>query len=215
MATRVIHPPIGIGQRFGRLTILSAAEMGTRRDGRHFSRWLCQCDCGNEIIVRQLLLRNGETRSCGCFHKDIISTHGMSYTYIYSTWNGMINRCHNPNDTAYKSYGARGIYVYDEWRNNLEAFVYYIANNLGPRPPGYTLDRIDNEGPYTPGNIRWATRKQQVDNRRNSIYVEWKGKTIPLADAVRESGLPYIVVSNRLKYGWSLEQALTTPVRKR
>ena len=213
MATRIIYPSIKPGQRFGRLTVLSETDRLYFPSGWATRRWVCICDCGNRTTVGQSALKHGKTQSCGCLRIERISTHRMSKTPIYKLWRGIQDRCYNPNDIHYEMYGARGIYMDDKWRNSFEAFASYISDNLGPRPPGYTLDRIDNEGPYAPGNVRWATPKQQATNRRNSIYVEWREKTIPLSDAARETGIPYGVVFVRLKRGWPLEQALMTPVR--
>jgi hypothetical protein len=208
-----VYKPVKVGQRFERLIVISLAAPFISDSGIETKAWECLCDCGNTKIIREASLQNKLTQSCGCLWMERISTHRMTRTPIYRLWRGIQDRCYNPNDMHYEMYGARGIYVDEEWRSSFGAFASYIANNLGPRPPGHTLDRIDNNGPYAPGNVRWATSRQQAANRRNNILVEWRGKTMVLSDIVREIGLSYGPVSQRLKRGWSLERALTTPVR--
>lgn len=151
------------GQRFGRLTVLSLA--GQAKDGRF--RWLCRCDCGTYTIVRGPKLRSGRTQSCGCLKLDRKGTknpnfkHGLSFSPEWHSWDSMIQRCENLKHTSYKNYGARGIKVCDRW-HSFENFV----SDMGRRPSGHTLDRINNDGNYEPGNVKWSTPKEQAGNRR-------------------------------------------------
>jgi hypothetical protein len=143
------------GQRFGRWTVLSYSHMASC--GSH---WHCRCDCGTEKTVRGQYLREGRSTGCGCTRR---VTHGLHKHPQYGSWLQMRDRCRNPNHPDYPHYGGRGIKVCKRWHD----FGLYLSD-VGERPPGKTLDRIDNDGNYTPGNVRWATQKEQIANRRLS-----------------------------------------------
>ncbi len=155
------------GQRFGKLTVLS--EDGLGRYGR---MWLCACDCGGTARVASAHLRKGATKSCGCWRVEFAKTLNLSHGHTqdripsreYNSWSGMMSRCGNTSSSHYANYGGRGIRVYERWHN----FAEFLAG-MGPRPPNTSLDRINNDGNYEPGNCRWATRKQQNNNKRTNI----------------------------------------------
>lgn len=161
--------PVLVGERFGRLVTVAYAGKG--KDSRH--QFLCRCDCGNETIVLEKHLRNGNTKSCGCLKKDVWReenvTHGLSKTRIYRVWATMKDRCFRPNSQKFKDYGNRGITVCDEWKDSFEAFYGYVSKLPHYGEEGYSLDRINNDGNYEPGNVRWATAETQSNNRRCSL----------------------------------------------
>ena len=140
------------GHRFGRLVVLG--RQGRTANGK--ALWLCQCDCGNTSIVQGCNLRSGNSNSCRCYHHE-------SNTPTWTCWKNMHQRCANPNHNSYKHYGGRGIAVCDRWYE----FANFLAD-MGERPVGLSLDRIDNDAGYSPDNCRWATSQQQAKNRRQS-----------------------------------------------
>lgn len=199
------------GERYGRLTVLSRAENKIEPSGAVRAQWKCKCDCGNERIVSGQTLSKGTTKSCGCLVKDVrkeSATHGRSYDGIYHVWNMMKQRCTNPSYTSWGSYGGRGITVCDRWLK-FENFL----EDMGERPHGMTLERKDNERGYEPGNVVWASRLDQANNRRTNVYLELKGSVMTIAEWGRKTGFGKSVIANRIADGWSVERALTEPLQ--
>jgi hypothetical protein len=199
------------GKQYGRLTVLSKAESG---DGR--TRWNCKCDCGNELIVHGLNLKKGRTKSCGCLNKELTSrrftSHSMSRTRICKIWYGIIKRCENPKNAAYKFYGGRGISICKEWRDDFMSFYRWSVEN------GYSdslsIDRINVNGNYEPGNCRWAVPKEQQNNTTRNHYVTYLGKTKSIAEWADEYSISYSALLQRItKLKWSTKRALETPER--
>lgn len=160
-----------VGKRFGRLVVLSESEIRIQPCGKKKRRWRCLCDCGQEKEITQCDLISGHTRSCGCWSRDSSAithtTHGHTMdrkqTTEYITWATMIKRCENPNGRGFYYYGRRGVKVCERWRTSFEAFLF----DMGKKPsPKHSIDRINNDGNYEPGNCRWATKSQQMKNRR-------------------------------------------------
>jgi len=161
-----------IGKRFTRLVVLSFQQRRNYKDW-----WVCRCDCGGLKVTSTNSLKAGYTKSCGCLYREVVgraaTTHGAcsnsECTYLYRIWIRIKTRCYREKSNNYKNYGARGIKLYAEWKNDFTCFSDYILNTLGERPsPKHTLDRIDSNKNYTPGNLRWATRLVQNLNRRRA-----------------------------------------------
>jgi len=198
------------GQRFGRLIVVE--EIGISKHGRII--WKCQCDCGNEHIAISNNLRNGDTKSCGCYRKENPNriTHNETRTKLYRVWQNAKNRCCRLKDKSYKHYGGRGIQMCDEWRNDFVAFRDWAY--LNGYQDGLEIDRIDNDSDYCPENCQWVTEKTQANNRRNNHPITFNGKTQNIVQWTEELGIGRSIIKNRIRLGWSIEDALTKPVRR-
>ena len=196
------------GHRYGRLTVLNP-----QRTSRGL-RWLCRCDCGATVLVKGNSLRTGNSTSCGCSRVDAAANrrmHTPDQEVEYQAWRRMIKRCECKGASHFDRYGGRGIKVCKRWRNSFELFLA----DVGPCPgQGYSLDRIDGDGDYEPGNVRWATMTQQVRNRSNTVRLTAFGETRSLAEWCELRGLKQRTVRARLKRGWTDADALM-PVGKR
>lgn len=185
------------GERFGMLTVIG--QKGSRHG---HAMWECECDCGTKTVVQSSDLRSGRTKSCGCNR----IVHGGHGSRLYRIWTGMKTRCFNEADHTYAQYGGRGITVCDEWRDSFEAFRDWALAN------GYqddlTIDRTDVNGPYSPDNCRWATTKDQENNRRNNRLITHNGKTQTLSQWAEETGIHRGTIQWRLNHGWEAEKAL-------
>jgi hypothetical protein len=148
-----------VGQKFGRLTVVQQGPDYVHR-AKRYSRWLCDCSCGEVRLVRTKSLSLGESTSCGCARTERVRklnlSHGQCGTATYRTWKAMLSRCYNPNVVNFSHYGGRGIYVTKPWRKSFAAFLA----DVGPRPTkDHELDRINNNGPYRKSNVRWLPKK--------------------------------------------------------
>lgn len=195
------------GNRFGRLVVVSRGESSASG----FTRWICKCDCGGESLVLTASLNSGNTKSCGCLHKEITSkrrmTHGMTGEPEHQAWNHAKERCYNPKTWNYANYGGRGIKMCDRWKNSFENFL----EDMGMRPSSkHSLDRYPNrDGDYEPGNCRWATIIEQARNKDRVELYEHDGRSMTLKEWALESGIPYKNLWKRIKArGWSLKCAM-------
>lgn len=198
-----------ISSKFGRLTVLS----------EHGAQWRVRCDCGTVKSVRrkEVLRPTRSLRSCGCLQREAIARvgreknrrHGQYGSATWASWSSMRNRCNNPQNRAYPSYGGRGIAVCERW----ETFEHFYAD-MGDRPEGKSIDRIDNDGPYAPENCRWATARTQSRNRRHAVRLETPRGPMLLVEAAEAFGVAADTLRYRLKAGWSVERALTEPVTR-
>jgi hypothetical protein len=198
-----------IGKIFGRLTVVKLASIGPLGG----FVWECLCECGNVITIKPKYLVSGNTRSCGCLKIDLAAdrhrTHGLSELPEHRIWEAMKGRCFRRSDPGYKNYGARGITVCKRWLD----FGKFIED-VGRRPsPKHSIERLDNDGNYEPGNVIWATRKEQSRNTRRNVFIVHNGVRATLSAWAEMKHFKRGLISDRLKAGWSVEQALDTPAR--
>lgn len=208
------------GARYGRLTVIERKENNKHK----IAMYLCKCDCGNEKVIKGTALRNGTTKSCGCYQRDVASAtakvyiasenfkpptryrHGYANTRLFEIWCRMRERCTNPAKDHYDRYGGRGIKVCNEWMKDFVPFKEWALAN------GYqdnlSIDRIDNDGDYSPDNCRWATQSEQCRNRSNTVKLTHNGETKPLADWSELYGVKYKLAHERYKKGWPFERIM-------
>lgn len=198
------------GQRFGRLVVQSRVGSAPQSGN---AEWLCFCDCGKSTTVNSRRLRGGITTSCGCYSTELLVArslkHGMRNTRTYRSWTSMRQRCLNPRATGYEYYGGRGIEITVAW-GLFENFL----SDMGERPASTTLDRINVDGNYEPGNCRWASNLEQVRNMRISRRLTHDGLTMTLTEWAERTGLSYGVLYDRLRSGWSAANALMAPFHR-
>jgi hypothetical protein len=189
------------GRVFGKLTVLRRAP---REPGPGPAVWVCLCECGTVTTATGGNLRKGRAFSCGCVRRK----HGMAGSPTWVSWRSMRDRCLNVRNPGYANYGGRGITIAERW----DDFAAFLAD-MGERPKGLTLDRIDNDGNYEPGNCRWATMRTQSRNSRMNTLLEHQGATHTMVEWSEILGLAQSVIVDRLRRGWAVERALSTPVR--
>ena len=198
-----------LSEQYGKLTFLRNGEPRIYTSGMR-ATGIFRCECGTEKELEMSRVRTGKTLSCGCYHAEkmalLRTTHGNTGGDEYNTWSHMIQRCHNPKNTAYERYGGRGVSVCDEWRKDFAAFLQHV----GKRPSKlHSIDRINNDVGYCPGNVRWATAKEQSRNKRSCIMIEHNGTRMVLKDYCRAVGLSYHTAQYRLHVlGWDLSKTI-------
>lgn len=205
-----------IGFVKGRLTIVNAAPSSPAYPGQRM--WLCACSCGGSVVIPTALIRRPSYQSCGCRMLENRrvqctnqKTHGLGNTPEYNVWACMHRRCYNSNEQHYSRYGGRGIVVCPEWHD----FKRFYAD-MGPRPSAeHTIERKANNGPYSPWNCVWATKTAQARNTRRNHLVTHNGETLCLAEWSERTGFKLHTILCRLRRGWSIEDALTKPLRSR
>lgn len=201
------------GQRFGRLTVVEEHGFVNRK-----FRWKCLCDCGTVKLIRADVLRSGASKSCGCLSVENTikrsTKHGMKNSPEFSCWSSMMARCEwkcrLKDNKKQKNYSGRGVKVCERWAKSFALFL----KDMGPRPSlKHSIDRIDTNGDYEPGNCRWATQMVQANNKRSNNLITFKGVTMSARMWDREAGLRLDTVARRIRSGWSIEKAITEPPR--
>lgn len=201
------------GEIYGRLKVLEFVE---RKDGKTY--WKCKCSCGNEVVRPITYLTSGDTKSCGCLKKETAAENGKKDSFVknhrlYTIWIDLRRRCYNKKRKNYRFYGAKGIRVCEEWKNNFENFQDWALKN------GYndtlTIERIDIKDDYKPSNCRWATIKEQNNNMSTNHIVEYKGKRYTLSQLAQKYNLSYSLVKNRIRNNWNVEDIVNKPKRAR
>lgn len=180
-----------ISRQFGRLTVIDFEGTHTTPCGTKRKMWRCKCECGKETVVAENNLKNGSTKSCGCWKheklKEHNTVHGGANDRLYGIWKNMKRRCNSTKDSHYESYGGKGIQVCDEWNDyaNFKKWAYENGYDENAEFGDCTIDRIDNNGDYTPSNCRWVNRTAQANNTSKNRYVDFQGKRLTIAEFAR------------------------------
>ena len=194
------------GCEYGFVTVLGRVKS----TGHNNSVWQCRCRCGTVRTFYKQQLTKYPNVNCGCQTARLLSErhrkHGKSKSLVYKAWAAMKDRCFNPANTHYYAYGGRGISVCDRWRDSFDSFLA----DMGDRPDGFTIERIDTNGDYEPGNCRWASRKEQQNNRRCNVRLEIDGVTKTISEWSEYSGVHRSVVVSRIRRGWTARDAVFT-----
>lgn len=204
-----------IGKKFGRWTVIEKSKSKPKH-------LLCMCSCGTIRDVSKSHLINNNTKSCGCIGREKASKrmternlkHNLSNTRLFSLWHCIKQRCYYKNDIGYKNYGGRGIEMCDEWHNNFKSFYDWAINNgykeeiLPNGKNKWTIDRIDVNGNYEPSNCRWVTIKEQSNNKTTNRLLKYNNKVKTISQWSEDTGISHTTICDRLKYGWSVEDAL-------
>lgn len=201
------------GQKFGKLTVINFNHKIKTNYGQWKYYWLCECECGNTIIVCSSNLKTGHTKSCGCLKiENTVNAnkkHGLAKHRLYKIWENLKFRCLNKKCNSFKNYGNRGITVCIDWLNNFENFyTWAIANGY---KDDLTIDRIDNNGNYESDNCRWVNAKKQANNRRSNRLITYNNETHTLSEWANKYNIKISKLWARLNSGWTIEKSLTTP----
>lgn len=205
-----------LGEKFGRLTVVDFTRPPSPSRGWY---WVCECECGTIKTLCPRDVRAGKVKSCGCLHDELASVRATKFKYsvsenkrLYSIYNGIKKRCYRESEPRYKDYGMRGIKMCDEWLNSENGFDNFVEWSLSH---GYnddlTIDRVDVNADYEPCNCRWVSLQTQQQNKRTTLWVEYKGERVQLRVLCKKHGLSYDTVHNRIyTLGWSVESAIDT-----
>lgn len=202
-----------LGESYNNWTVIARAKTKIQPSGKSVRFWKCICKCGKEKDVNESNLRSGLSKSCGCVGSAKTSKrntkHGLALSHkrAFDVWNNLTQRCRNSNNPGYNDYGGRGITVCERWLN----FKNFL-DDMGDPPDSMEIDRIDNNDGYSLNNCRWTIKRINMNNRRNTLEFEWKGVIKPLSFICEECGASLHHVTERLNIGWSLDEALSTPI---
>lgn len=203
------------GMEFGNLVVLHRAPDHETPGGQRITTWACKCKCGKEIQVLSQNLRKGHTKSCGCMFPSHNLKHGgcigNDKSRLYNIWAGMKARCFNKANPRYMYYGQRGIVVCEEWMEFTTFRDWAMQNGYDDT---LTIDRINNNGNYEPGNCRWVVQKVQSNNSRKNKLIEFHGVTHTVSEWADITGIPYKALWYRLHSGWEIEKSFTTPLKQ-
>ncbi len=202
-----------------RITVLYRTDDFISPCGSRSTMWQCRCKCGKEFVTSGVYLRNGHTKSCGCYIAEKLrasrTTHHETGSRLYHIWQGMKSRCYNPHNKRYKTYGARGIKVCDEWRDSYAAFMEWALNtgyDDSARRGEYTIERKNTNGDYSPLNCTWLTIQEQASNKTSNVNITANGVTHNMTEWADILGTTASTICQRLKRGWNEVEAVTVPI---